>query len=151
MSNYLVQPSRAVGGTLRVPGDKSISHRVLMLGAIAQGVTEAQGFLESEDCLATMHAMAAMGVRIERPSPQAVRVHGVGLHGLKAPAATLDLGNSGTAMRLMSGLLAGQSFTGELGGDASLMRRPMERVAQPLRQMGADIRTKEGRPPVVIQ
>src|SRR5690606_27922490 len=105
MSNYLVQPARAVGGTLQVPGDKSISHRALMLGAIAEGVTEAHGFLESEDCLATMQAMRAMGVRIERPAAEVVRVHGVGLHGLQAPEAALDLGNSGTAMRLMSGLL----------------------------------------------
>src|SRR5262245_57899699 len=150
MSRYIVQPVRQVAGALVVPGDKSISHRTLMLGGIAAGVTEARGFLESEDCLATMRAMRALGVRIEQPGPKQIRVHGVGLRGLKAAAHALDMGNSGTAMRLMTGLLSGQSFDSELIGDSSLMQRPMERAATPLRSMGARIETKSGKPPVKI-
>lgn len=122
-----------------------------MFGGIAEGVTEVRGFLESEDCLATMAAMRALGVQIERPATHAVRVHGVGLRGLRAASQTLDMGNSGTAIRLMTGLLAGQSFDSELIGDASLMKRPMERVAVPLRSMGARIETLQGRPPVRIK
>jgi 3-phosphoshikimate 1-carboxyvinyltransferase len=151
MSRYLVQSNSHVTGAIKVPGDKSISHRILMFGGIANGVTEATGFLESEDCLATMAAMRALGVVIERPAQQTVRVHGVGKHGLKAAAHALDMGNSGTAMRLMTGLLAGQSFDSELIGDASLMKRPMERVAGPLRQMGANIETLRGCAPVKIR
>lgn len=150
MSHYLVQPSAGVSGNVRVPGDKSISHRSLMLGSIADGVTEVSGFLESEDCLATMKAMRALGVVIERPGEQTVRVHGVGLRGLKAAGHALDMGNSGTAMRLMTGLLAGQVFDSELIGDSSLMKRPMERAAVPLRKMGARIQTLDGKPPVRI-
>src|SRR5690606_37355516 len=141
MPNYLVYPVTTVGGSIRVPGDKSISHRSLMLGSIAEGVTEVRGFLESEDCLSTMKAMRALGVRVEQTAPQEVRVHGVGLHGLKPANHPLDMGNAGTAMRLMTGLLSGQSFDSELIGDSSLMRRPMERVAKPLREMGAQIET----------
>lgn len=150
MSHYVVQPARRVDGDVRVPGDKSISHRALMLGGIAEGVTEVRGFLESEDCLATMKAMRALGVRVEQPGVQEVRVHGVGLHGLKGASQPLDMGNSGTAMRLMTGLLCGQQFDSELIGDASLMNRPMERAATPLRQMGAKIVTLGGKPPVKI-
>jgi len=150
MTHYLVQPSTGVSGAVRVPGDKSISHRALMLGGIAEGVTEVRGFLESEDCLATMRAMRALGVNIEQVGPQEVRIHGVGLKGLKAAGRPLDMGNAGTAMRLMTGLLAGQSFDSELVGDSSLMQRPMERAAVPLRKMGAQIRTLNGKPPVVI-
>lgn len=150
MSHYVVQPVRRVDGDVRVPGDKSISHRALMLGGIAEGVTEVRGFLDSEDCLATMKAMGALGVRIERPGTQEVRVHGVGLNGLKGASQPLDMGNSGTAMRLMTGLLCGQQFASELIGDASLMNRPMERAAAPLRQMGAQIATLGGKPPVKI-
>src|SRR5580658_8783978 len=148
---YLVRPARAVHGTLTVPGDKSISHRALMLGGIADGRTEISGFLASEDCLATLSALEALGVRIERPAETAVRVFGVGRDGLRAAQEKLDMGNAGTAMRLFMGLLAGQGFDSTLIGDASLMRRPMERVAQPLRTMGAQIRTQEGRPPVQIR
>jgi 3-phosphoshikimate 1-carboxyvinyltransferase len=148
--HYVVQPVAATAGSIRVPGDKSISHRTLMLGGIAEGVTEGRGFLESEDCLATMKAMRALGVRIEQTGPQEIRVHGVGMRGLKGARDALDLGNSGTAMRLMTGLLAGQSFASELIGDASLMKRPMERAATPLRLMGARIETTDGRPPVRI-
>jgi 3-phosphoshikimate 1-carboxyvinyltransferase len=150
MSDYVVQPSPQAQGSIRVPGDKSISHRTLMLGGIAEGITEARGFLESEDCLATMQAMRAFGVKIEQTGPQEIRVHGVGLRGLKAAAHPLDMGNSGTAMRLMTGLLSGQSFASELVGDSSLMKRPMERAAAPLRLMGAQIETLGGKPPVKI-
>ena len=150
MSRYHVQTNSQVTGAITVPGDKSISHRALMFGGIANGVTEVRGFLESEDCLATMAAMRALGVTIERPGKFEVRVHGVGLRGLKQAAHALDMGNSGTAMRLMTGLLAGQAFDSELIGDASLMKRPMERVAGPLRQMGAIIGTLNGRAPVRI-
>lgn len=150
MSDYVVQPSHAAQGSIRVPGDKSISHRTLMLGSIAEGITEARGFLESEDCLATMKAMRALGVKIEQTADHEIRVHGVGLRGLKPAQHPLDLGNSGTAMRLMTGLLSGQSFATELIGDSSLMKRPMERAAAPLRLMGARIETLAGRPPVKI-
>ena len=135
---------------MRVPGDKSISHRALMLGAIASGTTRVTGFLEGEDCLATLRAVTGLGARIERPSAGEVWIEGVGLEGLGAPTAVLDMGNAGTAMRLFMGLLAGQSFDSELVGDQSLMRRPMERVARPLRDMGARIETLDGRPPVRI-
>ncbi len=121
-----------------------------MLGAIAEGVTEVRGFLEGEDCLATIAALASMGVRIERPATGELRIHGVGPRELGAPAKPLDLGNSGTSMRLLAGLLSGQPFDSILIGDESLMQRPMERVAAPLRRMGADIRTNGGKPPVAI-
>lgn len=147
---FCARPVRAVRGVITVPGDKSISHRALMLAGVARGRTDVTGFLESEDCLATMRALQAMGVSISRPAPACVTVDGVGLHGLRAAGVALDMGNAGTAMRLMTGLLAGQQFDSVLIGDASLMRRPMERVAAPLRQMGASIRTKEGFPPVSI-
>ncbi len=149
-TRYLARPARMIQGSLRVPGDKSISHRALMLGAIADGNTSISGFLASEDCLATLAALRSLGVSIERPAETDVRVSGVGTAGLRAPSATLDMGNAGTAMRLSMGLLAGQSFDSTLVGDSSLMRRPMERVAQPLRSMGAHIDTLEGRPPVRI-
>jgi 3-phosphoshikimate 1-carboxyvinyltransferase len=110
MTAYLVEPASHVSGTIRVPGDKSISHRALMLGGIAEGLTEVRGFLESEDCLATMRAMRALGVQIEQTGAREIRVRGVGRNGLKAATHALDMGNSGTAMRLMTGLLAGQSF-----------------------------------------
>jgi 3-phosphoshikimate 1-carboxyvinyltransferase len=147
---YRVAAGGSVTGEVYVPGDKSISHRAMMLGGIAEGTTTVDGFLESEDCLATLNAMRAMGVRIERPGPQRVVVHGVGMHGLRAPGAPLDMGNAGTAMRLSMGLLAAQAFDSTLVGDASLSRRPMERAAGPLRQMGAKIDTTDGRPPVRI-
>jgi 3-phosphoshikimate 1-carboxyvinyltransferase len=147
---YVVRPTASVQGELRVPGDKSISHRALMLGGIAEGLTQISGFLASEDCLATLTALRAMGLRIERPQPTQVRVHGVGHDGLEAVATPLDLGNAGTAIRLMMGLLAGQRFDSTLIGDASLMRRPMERIATPLRAMGANIDTFDGKPPVRI-
>jgi len=150
MRRYTVAPSAGIAGEATVPGDKSISHRALMLGAIASGTTRASGFLEGEDCLATMRAVAALGVEVRRPGPGEVVIEGAGLHGFRAPHAPLDMGNAGTAMRLFMGLLSPQAFDSVLVGDESLMRRPMERVATPLRAMGATINTSEGRPPVRI-
>jgi 3-phosphoshikimate 1-carboxyvinyltransferase len=147
--SYLLTPATRLAGRLRVPGDKSISHRCLLLVAVARGRSEIEGFLASEDCLATMAALRAMGVKIEHKGERVI-VHGVGLHGLRAPSAALDLGNSGTAIRLLAGLLAGQHFDSELVGDASLMQRPMRRVADPLNAMGAQVETCEGRPPLRI-
>ena len=147
-ASYRVRPQRTVQGELRVPGDKSISHRAMMLGGIADGVTEVDGFLASADCLSTLNAMRAMGVAIDRLAEGRVRIQGAGLHGLKAPRQALDMGNAGTAMRLSMGLLAGQSFESVLVGDESLSRRPMERAARPLRLMGAAIDTTDGHPPV---
>ena len=137
-------------GAVRVPGDKSISHRSVMLGSIAEGITDVTGFLDGEDCLCTMKAFQAMGVRIERLSDTSLRVHGVGMHGLKPPAQALDLGNSGTSMRLMSGLLAAQKFDTTLIGDASLSKRPMRRVTDPLAKMGARIDSNDGKAPLHI-
>ncbi|HEX9140087.1 MAG TPA: 3-phosphoshikimate 1-carboxyvinyltransferase [Steroidobacteraceae bacterium] len=148
---YLVRPASAVHGTVTVPGDKSISHRALMLGAIATGTTHVEGFLAGEDCLSTLAALRALGVHIEQPAATQVLVHGVGHDGLKASAEPINMGNAGTAMRLFAGLLAGQRFDSTLIGDASLMRRPMERVAAPLRLMGASISTVEGHAPVRLR
>jgi 3-phosphoshikimate 1-carboxyvinyltransferase len=149
--DYLIQPPGSLVGTLRVPGDKSISHRSIMLGALAEGTTQVTGFLEGEDAIATMNCFRAMGVNIDGPHDGRVTVHGVGMHGLKAPSQVLDCGNSGTSMRLLSGLLAGQGFELTLTGDDSLRKRPMRRVADPLTLMGAHIDTAEGgRPPLVI-
>ena len=150
--NYIVSPGGNAQGDLRVPGDKSMSHRSIMLGSLAEGMTEVTGFLEGEDSLATLQSFREMGVQIEGPDKGRVVIHGVGLHGLKAPSKPLYLGNSGTSIRLLSGLLTGQSFDTELTGDASLSGRPMGRVADPLREMGAVIETAEGgRPPLKIK
>jgi len=149
---FVVQPGTNLQGSLRVPGDKSISHRSIMLGSLAEGITEVSGFLEGADSLATLNAFRAMGVHIEGPHQGRVVIHGVGMHGLQPPAAALDLGNSGTSMRLLCGLLAGQRFALTLVGDASLCSRPMRRVTEPLRSMGADIRTTEaGTAPLEIR
>lgn len=149
---FLANPGGSLTGQLRVPGDKSISHRSIMLGSLAEGTTEVEGFLEGEDALATIQAFRDMGVVIEGPHQGRVTVHGVGLHGLKAPPGPIYLGNSGTSMRLLAGLLAAQSFDTTLTGDASLSKRPMNRVANPLREMGAVIETAaEGRPPLTIR
>lgn len=150
MTRYRVLPSGGIAGDVVVPGDKSVSHRALMLGAIAEGTTRVSGFLEGEDCLATARAVAALGVRVERPGAGEVRIEGVGLDGFRAPAGVLDMGNAGTAIRLFMGLMSAQRFDTTLVGDESLMRRPMERVAKPLREMGARIETADGRPPVRI-
>ncbi len=149
---FLAQPGGSVKGRIRVPGDKSISHRSIMLGSLAEGTTEVEGFLEGEDALATLQAFRDMGVVIEGPHHGRVTIHGVGLHGLQAPPGPLYLGNSGTSMRLLAGLLAAQPFDSTLTGDASLSKRPMNRVAKPLRAMGAVIETgPEGRPPLTIR
>ncbi len=140
---FRVQPGGVLHGEARVPGDKSISHRSIILGSIAEGVTRIRGFLEGEDALATLRAFRDMGVEIEGPVQGEVVVHGVGLHGLQAPQGPLDLGNSGTSMRLLAGLLAGQDFSVTLTGDASLSSRPMRRVITPLTRMGAKIEATE--------
>ena len=150
LASYRVPHGGCVRGEIAVPGDKSVSHRAVLLGAIAEGTTEVENFLESEDCLATLNAMRSMGVDVERPGAGRVVVEGVGLDGLREPAAPLDMGNAGTAMRLSMGLLAGQRFGATLVGDASLSRRPMERAAAPLRLMGARIDTSGGRPPLTV-
>lgn len=141
--SFLVEPGGALHGQWRAPGDKSISHRAIMFGALAEGVTTIAGFLDGEDCLATINAFRAMGVVINGPEQGRVTVHGVGLYGLQAPAGPLDLGNSGTSMRLMSGILVGQVFDSVLTGDASLTGRPMRRITEPLTLMGAQIATGE--------
>jgi 3-phosphoshikimate 1-carboxyvinyltransferase len=149
---FLAQPGGSINGTVRVPGDKSISHRSIMLGAIADGITTVDGFLEGEDALSTLKAFQAMGVQIDGPENGRVVIHGVGRDGLQAPQGDLYVGNSGTSMRLLAGLLAGQDFDVTMTGDVSLSKRPMERVAVPLRQMGAVIETGEGgRPPLTIR
>jgi 3-phosphoshikimate 1-carboxyvinyltransferase len=140
-----VAPLRAgLRGSLRVPGDKSVSHRAIMLASLAQGTSRVSGFLEGEDTRNTARAFAQMGVRIETPSANERIVHGVGLHGLRAPESPLDLGNAGTGMRLIAGVMAGQKFASTLTGDASLSARPMKRVTVPLRQMGAKIEARDG-------
>ncbi|MCP4791701.1 MAG: bifunctional prephenate dehydrogenase/3-phosphoshikimate 1-carboxyvinyltransferase [Gammaproteobacteria bacterium] len=150
-THFDVTPGGQVQGRIRVPGDKSISHRSIMLGALAEGTTHISGFLEGEDALATLQAFRDMGVVIEGPADGKVTVHGVGLHGLQAPPGPLYVGNSGTTIRLLSGLLAGQNFDVELIGDISLNGRPMLRVANPLRAMGAQVDTAEGgTPPLKI-
>lgn len=151
MTHYFCQPGSIVGGDMRVPGDKSISVRATILASIAEGPTQIRGFLESVDTLGTIAAMRELGVNIARQGGGKVLIHGVGLDGLKAATRPLDLGNSGAAMRLLTGLLASQAFDSTLVGDASLMRRPMERVAAPLREMNADVTTQNGLPPVLIK
>ncbi|MDO7926529.1 bifunctional prephenate dehydrogenase/3-phosphoshikimate 1-carboxyvinyltransferase [Pseudomonas sp. KFB-139] len=148
---FVASPGGRVSGNVRVPGDKSISHRSIMLGSLAEGTTEVEGFLEGEDALATLQAFRDMGVVIEGPHHGRVTIHGVGMRGLKAAPGPIYLGNSGTSMRLLSGLLAAQDFDSTLTGDASLSRRPMSRVVDPLREMGAVIETAaDGRPPLTI-
>ncbi|MCG8071405.1 MAG: 3-phosphoshikimate 1-carboxyvinyltransferase [Candidatus Thiodiazotropha taylori] len=142
--HYQVNPGGALNGTIRVPGDKSISHRSIMLGSLAEGETLVNGFLEGEDSLATLNAFRAMGVQIEGPEAGRVKIKGVGMNGLTTPDAPLDLGNSGTSMRLLSGLLAGSGVAVTLTGDSSLSGRPMGRVIDPLSEMGAEIDSQPG-------
>lgn len=149
--NWVSRRSGRLQGELIVPGDKSVSHRAIMFAALANGVSRIEGFLEGEDTRATAAAFAQMGVRIETPSSSERIIHGVGLQGLKAPDAPIDCGNAGTGMRLLAGLLAGQAFDSELCGDASLSRRPMRRVIEPLQSMGARIDSNDGAlPPLRI-
>lgn len=149
---FIVQSGGKLTGRIRVPGDKSISHRSIMLGSLAEGTTQVSGFLQGEDCLCTLQAFRNMGVQIEGPSDDGkVTIQGVGLQGLKAPSTDLDMGNSGTSMRLMSGLMSGQAFDVCMTGDSSLSKRPMKRVTVPLAEMGARIdATAQGTPPLRV-
>ena len=149
---FTASPAKQLICDIRVPGDKSISHRSIMLGSLADGITRVHGFLDGGDCLATLNAFRAMGVEIERPEDGEIIIYGVGTDGLKSPDHALNMGNSGTAMRLMTGLLAGQSFDTVMVGDRSLMSRPMRRVTEPLAGMGADVFTTEaGTAPIRIK
>ena len=148
--HFIVTPSSIGNATLSVPGDKSVSHRALLLGSIADGRTTVNGFLAGEDCLATLAAMRQLGVTIEQPGPTELAIEGVGMQGLEAATDELDLGNSGTAMRLMAGLLCGQDFSSVLVGDRSLTSRPMGRIIRPLTGMGASIASNDGMPPLRI-
>ena len=149
MSKFIASPATSLSGNLKVPGDKSISHRSIMLGSLSNGVTKVTGFLEGEDALSTLKAFQAMGVKIERDGDNVI-IQGVGINGLKKPEGALDLGNSGTSIRLMSGILAAQDFDCELIGDESLSKRPMGRVINPLKEMGAMIDSDDGKPPLKI-
>ena len=148
--DWCSQQAQPLRGSVRVPGDKSVSHRALMLAAIAEGDSRIRGFLEGGDTLATAAVLAQLGVRIEAPSAGERLVHGVGLHGLRGSPQPLDCGNAGTGMRLLAGLLAGQAFDSTLMGDASLSKRPMRRVTDPLASMGARIDTRDGLPPLHV-
>jgi 3-phosphoshikimate 1-carboxyvinyltransferase len=148
-STVTVRPARSVAGTLRLPGDKSISHRYAMLAAIAEGVTRLENFSTGADCASTLSCVRALGVEVQR-SENSVAIHGRGLK-LQSPKLPLDCGNSGSTMRMLSGILAGQKFTSELKGDESLSRRPMARIITPLEMMGAKITAQnEGRPPLRV-
>jgi len=150
-SAQMIKPVKRLVGSVRMPGDKSISHRYAMLAAIAEGSSEIHGFSASADCRSTLECLTQLGVQIERQE-HAVVVQGGGLNGLRAPAACLDAGNSGTTMRMLAGILAGQPFRSVLTGDASLSRRPMKRVIDPLTRMGARIQSAEGGlPPLEIE
>lgn len=148
--DWISGTGRPLQGSLRVPGDKSVSHRSLMLAALAEGRSHVHGFLEGEDTRATAAVLKQLGVRIETPADGERVIDGVGLHGLRGTDARLDCGNAGTGMRLLAGLLAGQAFDSVLVGDESLSRRPMRRVTDPLSRMGARIDTQEGLPPLHI-
>lgn len=144
MSELVFEGYHSLSGTLQPSGDKSVSHRSLLFGALAEGVSRYDGFLASEDCLNTMQALQNLGVTIKHdPVQKTIEVHGVGMHGFKQPSVDLDMGNSGTAMRLMLGLLAGHKLSATLFGDESLSSRPMRRVTDPLKQMGAQIKGKD--------
>ncbi|WP_298624211.1 3-phosphoshikimate 1-carboxyvinyltransferase [uncultured Legionella sp.] len=148
--NFVSHPVHSIKGEITVPGDKSISHRSIIFGALAKGITRVNGFLDGEDCLATLKAFKAMGVVIEGPHEQEVIIHGAGKYGLSKPEVVLDCGNSGTSMRLLAGLLAAQNFDSQLTGDESLLKRPMLRISKPLTQMGAVVATHDGKPPIVL-
>ncbi len=148
--NLHVRPCRILRGSVTVPGDKSISHRALVLGAIAQGVSHVQGWLPAGVCQAMLGAVRALGVTVEQPAPTELIIHGAGLRGLHPPAGPIDCQGSGATMRMVAGILAGHPFTSILDGHAGLRRRPMERVAAPLREMGTTIETHDGCPPLTI-
>src|SRR5688500_7362307 len=145
-----VRPAQRATGRLHVPGDKSISHRYALLGAIADGATHISGYSSGADCAATLACLRALGVPIQKHGAE-VEISGRGLHGLTAAAGPVDAANSGTTMRLLSGLAAAHSFRTTIIGDASLTRRPMRRVIAPLTQMGATIHADDGRPPLTIE
>jgi len=146
-----IKPAKAVSGSIQLPGDKSISHRYAMLGAIAEGLSEIHFFSSSADCQSTLACLSKLGVDIKRKD-NAVSIQGLGLRGLRTPREVLDAGNSGSTMRMLAGILAGQAFPSVLSGDASLSRRPMQRIIDPLTRMGARIRSSEGaRPPLEIE
>lgn len=148
----IIKPVKSLKGIIQVPGDKSISHRSIMFGALSEGTTRVTGFLMGADCLSTIACFRQLGVEIE-VTDDLVTIEGVGLHGLKAPSETLDVGNSGTTMRIMSGILSGQPFETRLIGDASIQSRPMSRIIKPLSEMGADIvsENNDGKAPLVIK
>ena len=143
MTSRTVHPITSASATIRVPGDKSISHRAAIFGSIATGVTTVEGFLASEDCLNTVRAMRHMGADIAHCGDR-LEIRGAGLDGLRESASVVDVGNSGTGIRLLSGLVAGQPFTTTITGDASIRQRPMDRIVQPLSAMGAHISGASG-------
>ena len=134
---------KSLRGEITVPGDKSISHRAVMFGSLAQGTTTVENFLRGADCLSTIDCFRRLGIQIDE-TPELITIHGKGLHGLTAPSQLLDAGNSGTTTRLISGILSGQSFETTLTGDASIQKRPMKRIIEPLTQMGASITSLHG-------
>ncbi|SDW59398.1 3-phosphoshikimate 1-carboxyvinyltransferase [Marininema mesophilum] len=144
MKQLTMKPSNPLRGTIKVPGDKSISHRSVMFGSIANGTTRVEGFLPGADCQATIACFKSMGVSIEQHSPTSLTIEGVGWEGLKEPEELLDVGNSGTTIRLMLGILAGRPFYSAVAGDESIARRPMDRVLDPLREMGAKVDGRQG-------
>jgi 3-phosphoshikimate 1-carboxyvinyltransferase len=150
MSKLIAQPANSLSGEIKIPGDKSISHRSIMLGSIANGITKVSGFLKGEDTLLTLKAFQDMGIKIEHKNDDVI-IYGSGLYGLKKPLKKIYLGNSGTSMRLMSGILAAQNFDSELFGDKSLTKRPMDRIIKPLNLMGASIKSNNGKPPLIIK
>ena len=152
MSDWKIRRAPAIQAEITVPGDKSISHRAVMLAAMSNGPCVIRGFLASEDCLSTVEAIRSLGIEIERPDDETLIVHGK-RRVFTAPRRDIDCGNSGTTMRLLAGILAGQPFRSRLTGDASLSKRPMKRVIEPLTRMGAKITAegKDGRPPLVIE
>ena len=151
MPNALISsPSGPLKGTITPPGDKSISHRAIMLGGIAEGSSAIRGLLEGEDVLCTVAALRALGAQVEKTGDGVWHIKGTGLGSLHAPSAILDMGNSGTAARLLIGLLSGMPFTSSFTGDASLCKRPMERIITPLAQMGAAFESTNGRLPLKV-
>jgi 3-phosphoshikimate 1-carboxyvinyltransferase len=151
MMRLTVQPGTALRGRICVPGDKSISHRALLLGALAEGASQVKGFLPSGDCLATLGCLRALDVEVEVHDPTALTIHGRGLRGLQEHREPLNCARSGTTMRLLAGILAGQPFESTLTGEEQLLRRPMGRIADPLRRMGADIETTDGHAPLTVR
>jgi 3-phosphoshikimate 1-carboxyvinyltransferase len=151
MDQVTVRNTGSLRGQIRVPGDKSISHRTMLLSCLADGDSEIRGFLSSADCLATLDCVRALGIDVEGHGAGALTVRGSGLHGLRKPARSLNCVRSGTTMRLLAGILAGQPFETVLTGDPQLLRRPMRRIARPLRHMGADVTTTDGHAPLTIR